>query len=504
MKKLPVQTALRRAAALTLALVLTLPIMLLTSSIWRVSAAGEKPEFYITTNGNSAYSGDSITVTYYVKNQTGQPLYSFDGKLNYDTKVFEYVKCAYLHDMVNSEGKQTVIVDDAKKAEGEIGFTFVDTTNAQLPDKCTKGFIDVVLKVKGESGSGKISGAIENCYIGKDEESSVNCCKDDVPIAVGGKAISVVTTTTTSKTSTRTTTTTRSTTKKTTTTQTLSGDNRLISLTISEGTLSPGFDPNVAAYIVGVPFETTSLRITAAPYNSAAVVTGDGVKELSVGNNSLNINVTAPNGTVRQYGVIVVRAEQVNSAAVNIASSTDTTTEPTTTTTTADQMFGFTTAATLPTVPSTVVPPGSVSLGGDTMKLIGIVAAIAALFFFGFMSGFFIDKSNKNKQALRQQLEELELRKLQYNAMMQRTGYGQSQPNYNSGGYSAESAPDISSPYDTDYSGYSDYSDNADYSSVTEVYDDYDDSYEEDYDGYGGLKGLTNAAYPDYDETEDY
>ncbi|MDR0568677.1 MAG: cadherin-like beta sandwich domain-containing protein [Spirochaetaceae bacterium] len=86
----------------------------------------------------------------------------------------------------------------------------------------------------------------------------------------------------------------------------LSDNAFLESLSLSEGTLTPEFDPEVTEYtaLAGVP----SLTITARSADSKARVTGAGEKTLTSGANPLTVTVTAENGeTARNYTVIVTR-----------------------------------------------------------------------------------------------------------------------------------------------------------------------------------------------------
>ena len=89
-------------------------------------------------------------------------------------------------------------------------------------------------------------------------------------------------------------------------------------LSINTGELRPGFSPNTTSYTVahegvyGVPHEVNSITIDAVADAASlgATVSGAGTKTLSVGTNSFEIKVTAPDGTTtRTYTLTTFRAD---------------------------------------------------------------------------------------------------------------------------------------------------------------------------------------------------
>lgn len=94
----------------------------------------------------------------------------------------------------------------------------------------------------------------------------------------------------------------------TTTTQTKSNNSKLSSLQIAEGVFSPEFAKNVYEYAVIVPNEITKLSIVATPEHSKATVKITGNEELQVGENNVEIVVTAEDGSTDTYKIIVTRA----------------------------------------------------------------------------------------------------------------------------------------------------------------------------------------------------
>ena len=91
----------------------------------------------------------------------------------------------------------------------------------------------------------------------------------------------------------------------------LSANNSLSSLTISGGVLSPGFSSGVTTYSATV--DAASVNISAVAADSAAKVSGIGVKNLNYGNNSFNIVVTSESGVAKTYTINVNRPDNRSS-----------------------------------------------------------------------------------------------------------------------------------------------------------------------------------------------
>ncbi len=73
-----------------------------------------------------------------------------------------------------------------------------------------------------------------------------------------------------------------------------------------------GFNPSVTTYDVIVPNETTSVEVYANAQNKNSTISGIGKKELKEGLNSINIIVTAEDGTSKTYTINLTR-QQSNS-----------------------------------------------------------------------------------------------------------------------------------------------------------------------------------------------
>ena len=117
---------------------------------------------------------------------------------------------------------------------------------------------------------------------------------------------------TTSTTKTNTNNTTKSTTSNnnntTPVTPTKSSNSRLTSIEIAEGVATPEFSSDVTEYSINVANEITKLNIAASPEHSKATVNITGNEELQLGENTIEIVVTAEDGSTTTYKVLVTRA----------------------------------------------------------------------------------------------------------------------------------------------------------------------------------------------------
>lgn len=89
-----------------------------------------------------------------------------------------------------------------------------------------------------------------------------------------------------------------------------SDNSNLSSIQIAEGVISPEFSKTVKEYIVNVPYEVTKLSIAATPEHSKGTVTISGNDELKVGENLIEIIVTAEDNSTDKYTIKAIRAKQ--------------------------------------------------------------------------------------------------------------------------------------------------------------------------------------------------
>lgn len=85
----------------------------------------------------------------------------------------------------------------------------------------------------------------------------------------------------------------------------LSSNNKLSSLTVKDHNLK--FDDSETRFYLDVANDVTNIDITAIPANKYAKVTINKPKQLSPGENTINIVVTAENGDIKTYYLIVTR-----------------------------------------------------------------------------------------------------------------------------------------------------------------------------------------------------
>lgn len=84
-----------------------------------------------------------------------------------------------------------------------------------------------------------------------------------------------------------------------------SRNNYLASLSIENGALSPEFNKETLEYVVEMEPGTTQINLVGSVEDRTASVDGLGLKEVSEGANRFEIKVTAQNGNVRTYAVVV-------------------------------------------------------------------------------------------------------------------------------------------------------------------------------------------------------
>lgn len=103
---------------------------------------------------------------------------------------------------------------------------------------------------------------------------------------------------------------------------------RLGSLSISAGSLTPAFSPDITAYSASVSWDTESLNITAVvekvgntlTINEQAAASGiPATVSLYTGVNNITVRVTSPDGLTRTYVLLVTRPALVLSAAASAA-----------------------------------------------------------------------------------------------------------------------------------------------------------------------------------------
>lgn len=101
----------------------------------------------------------------------------------------------------------------------------------------------------------------------------------------------------------------------------LSGDSSLSNMYIDDATISPEFNKNTLEYTTELQPDTTKINIVATPNHMGASISGIGVREVTDGDNRLEIVVTAENGTTSTY-VINAKVKEFNPIEVLIGDAT--------------------------------------------------------------------------------------------------------------------------------------------------------------------------------------
>lgn len=369
-----------RSCAVLLAAVLTVLCMAVALPALKAEAAAQ-PSFWIEVDNASPYTGDIVTVTFYVTNNDPAAITAFNGKIIYNSNFFSYYRVVPMNTTNNK-----VICNDENVTGSTVGFTFSDAGETFLrPGSSEVAFLSVeFIAVNKRSNTVNFSAAINACTVGNEKVSAV---VQSVPVSVRTTAAPTTTTTAVIPTTT------------TTLPKVLSAECRLQDISIAPGTLNPAFNPEFVAYTVDVPNEVATIRISATPQSPTALVTGTGVKDLVYGLNSFTITVTAQDGTKWYYGIIVNRSSQPSALPVVTPGDVPSVTDPPPVVM-PEEITPTDTTETKPHGTAVISESSVFSLEDNAVKIIGAVFGLVALFFFGFLSGFFIDKNIKRKREL--------------------------------------------------------------------------------------------------------
>lgn len=366
------KTIIRISAAMLCSALIIMLFAAVSESSLTARAAVSKPVFTITTDKTLANAGEIITVSIGMENDTDSAVTSFTGELSFSGTLFKYKE---YEQQITMDGKVSV-VDANASTQKKLSFVYSgsDITNQRINTGENVVFIKFLFTVIApyDTSGEFFVGTMTDCYCG-----TTNLGAMDVRRA----GVSVRSTTTTQRTT--------ATSAPDTPPNGVSGDVKLASLSVEGFELAPEFNPEFVAYSIVVPYETTSVRITAPPSAADSIVTGEGVKDLNVGMNSFTVTVVAANGATRNYGLIIQRQAEGEGSAQPVVTDESTTQPPTTITTVPIE------PTTNPSEPITI--SDDAGLEDEIMQIIGIVFGEVALFFFGFLSGFFIDKNLRRK-----------------------------------------------------------------------------------------------------------
>lgn len=98
----------------------------------------------------------------------------------------------------------------------------------------------------------------------------------------------------------------------------LNQESKLLSLSVSKGEFTPTFDPTIFQYEVTVENSISEIEVFAEAYSKTAVITGDGLHSLDIGENRIEVIVTAEDGSISTYIILVTREELSSSKLLDI------------------------------------------------------------------------------------------------------------------------------------------------------------------------------------------
>lgn len=109
-----------------------------------------------------------------------------------------------------------------------------------------------------------------------------------------------------------------------------SDNNKLSGISVNGFLLSPAFNTDTTQYVVWLPYETTSIKISGSAVDSKASVAVEGGENLAAGqDNPVKVICTAENGDKKTYTVIVKRAAAHDGSVEELPEETDATDDAT-------------------------------------------------------------------------------------------------------------------------------------------------------------------------------
>ena len=223
------------------------------------------------SGAGSVRAGNTVTVTFSI---SGGDILGFSADLSYDSS------------QLSLEGSKSLLGSSwtVKMNGGRIvGYD----SEQSSPINGSKQVMAFTFRVKSDASPGSgLSAAVSNVsvsYISEREDNKDNAVTVDAGSARWSASVSAP----------------------------LSSNASLGSLSCSNAELSPAFSSSTTQYSATVPYDVTSLRLSAAAEDGGAKVSTSG-NELSVGANTVTITVTAANGAVKRYTISVVRQPDPN------------------------------------------------------------------------------------------------------------------------------------------------------------------------------------------------
>lgn len=239
---------------------------LLVLSLSFVFLLGSKMDFYAAgaslTGPSTVRAGDTITLNL---NISDSGKYGLEGTLNYNSSqvTLSSMSCNVSGWKVENNGNSIIVYDD-------------NLTNPL-------GGSTAVLTLKFKVNSGVAAGTAVNISV-----SGIVTTDGSAESSIGTASYS------------------------TTIAEPLSSNANLSSLSVTEGTLSPGFSAGTTSYNIGeVDYSVSKLNISYKTEDSKATASVSG-NNLAVGANTVSVVVKAENGTTKTYKIQVTRKQDPN------------------------------------------------------------------------------------------------------------------------------------------------------------------------------------------------
>ncbi len=208
----------------------------------------------LSTKETTYEKGDRFTVEIKVNSQ--EAIGDFEGYLTYDADILEFVSDASF--IAGGEG--LIKISDINVVTGDVNKKYVVKFQAK------------------DTGSSLISFREKPSVYEFDTGSSMSVSSNQLTINIGAKALA-------------------------------SNNGELKELKVNPGKLVPDFTPQTTEYSLAVNHDTDQLIISSIPSDDKASVSIVGNKDLVVGENIIEITVTAESGTKEKYIITVTKKE---------------------------------------------------------------------------------------------------------------------------------------------------------------------------------------------------
>jgi len=269
------------------------------------------------------YPGDTVRVTLSVKDISGTTtgITNISGYINYDKDVFEAISKDNivkessgkvkvgnaeipLYDLVSGSSDECMLFNDKPASNNDVRL-LIDLNN----NNAIKGeghLISLDFKVKQSASFKTVENAVRfTGFVLTADGQNLSELSKTITITINNPNPPVNNNTNNNNTNNNNNNTNNTNNNNNNTNQ--SGNNNLQGIFV-DGNAVSGFSKNTLVYTLpSVENSKSSITINAIAEDSKATVTGTGAKNLSVGNNSFNILVTAENGSQKSYVVNIER-----------------------------------------------------------------------------------------------------------------------------------------------------------------------------------------------------